>query len=225
MGIIRSIARDIKYYLRLKKHQQTWLKVRGNNFTRAANIFPIDCVSVGDYSYGDLYIEYYNQPQEKITIGKYCCIAKNVKFFTGGGHNYRHITSYPFKNMVTENSIQEATTKGPIIIEDDVWIGDSCIILSGVKIGKGAVIGAGSVVAKDIPPYAIFCGTEVKKFRFSKEIIDKLLCFDLGHINFYEAKPLFNVLYTEVTEKNIDDILNEIVCEDKNEDIGRDRFI
>lgn len=84
MGLIRSIARDIKYYLRLKQHQQAWLKIRGNNFTQAANIFPVACVSVGDYSYGDLYIEYYNQSQEKITIGKYCCIAKNVKFITGG---------------------------------------------------------------------------------------------------------------------------------------------
>ena len=84
MGLIRSIARDIKYYLRLKQHQQAWLKIRGNNFTQAANIFPVACVSVGDYSYGDLYIEYYNQSQEKITIGKYCCIAKMLNLSRGG---------------------------------------------------------------------------------------------------------------------------------------------
>ena len=46
---------------------------------------------------------------------------------------------------------RQLTTKGPVTIEDNVWIGDNAIILSGVHIGKGAVIGANSVVNKDIP--------------------------------------------------------------------------
>lgn len=131
-------------------------------------------------------------------------------FSQGGGHTFSHITSYPFKNRFTHNDIQEATTKGAIIIGDDVWIGDSCIILSGVHIGKGAVIGAGSVVAKDVPPYAVFCGTEVKKFRFSETIRNKLLEFDLSRINYSKADQLFDILYSDLTEENIDGILGKL---------------
>ena len=46
----------------------------------------------------------------------------------------------------------------PIVIEDDVWIGRRAIIMGGVTIGKGAVIGAGSVVTKDVPPYCVAAG-------------------------------------------------------------------
>lgn len=60
-----------------------------------------------------------------------------------------------------------------VIIEDDVWIGAGTIILKGVKIGRGSVIGAGSIVTKTIPPYSIFIGNTTKrlKSRFTKEEI------------------------------------------------------
>ena len=59
---------------------------------------------------------------------------------------------------------QGASSKG-IVIEDDVWIGHSCSILDGVRIGKGAVIGAGSVVTKDIPPYTVVAGVPAKMIK------------------------------------------------------------
>jgi serine acetyltransferase len=67
--------------------------------------------------------------------------------------------------------------KGDIIIENDVWIGATATIMSGVKISNGAVIGAGSVVTKDVPPYAIVAGNPAKvvKYRFTEEQIEKLL--------------------------------------------------
>lgn len=94
------------------------------------------------------------------------------------------------------------------MIEDDVWIGDSSIILSGVHIGKGAVIGAGSVVVKDVPPYAVYCGTEVKKFRFhDEEVRKKLEEFDLSKVSYSDAGSFFDVLYEDITKENIDRIL------------------
>ena len=60
---------------------------------------------------------------------------------------------------------QALTTKGPIIIEDDVWLGYRVIVLSGVRIGRGAVIGAGSVVTKDVPAYAIAAGVPARVVR------------------------------------------------------------
>jgi acetyltransferase-like isoleucine patch superfamily enzyme len=62
-------------------------------------------------------------------------------------------------------SKQPLTTKGPIIIEDDAWLGYGVIVLSGVSIGKGAVIGAGSVVTKDIPAGAVSVGVPARVIR------------------------------------------------------------
>lgn len=62
-------------------------------------------------------------------------------------------------------------------IENDVWIGGNAIILQGVSIGNGAVIGAGAVVNKDIPDYAIAVGVPAKivKYRFNEEKIHRLI--------------------------------------------------
>jgi acetyltransferase-like isoleucine patch superfamily enzyme len=67
--------------------------------------------------------------------------------------------------------------KGDIIIENDVWIGAKSTIMSGIKIGNGAVIGATATVTKDVPPYAIVVGNPGKiiKYRFTETQIEKLL--------------------------------------------------
>ncbi|GHY28920.1 group 1 glycosyl transferase [Vibrio cholerae] len=64
-----------------------------------------------------------------------------------------------------------------VVIGSDVWIGRNAIILSGVKIGHGAVIGAGSVVTKDVAPFSVVAGNpaSIKKFRFNTAIIEDLL--------------------------------------------------
>jgi acetyltransferase-like isoleucine patch superfamily enzyme len=64
-------------------------------------------------------------------------------------------------------SKQPISTKGPIVIEDDVWIGYNVVVLSGVRVGRGAVIAAGSVVTKDVPAGAITAGipAQVLKMR------------------------------------------------------------
>lgn len=59
--------------------------------------------------------------------------------------------------------------RAPIIIKDDVWIGANAIILKGITIGKGAVIGAGSVVTKDVPDYAIVVGNPAKVVKYRNE--------------------------------------------------------
>jgi maltose O-acetyltransferase len=60
----------------------------------------------------------------------------------------------------------------PVVIDDDVWIGTRVIILPGIRIGKGAIIGAGAVVTKDVPEYAIVGGNPAKVIRFRKEQSD-----------------------------------------------------
>jgi acetyltransferase-like isoleucine patch superfamily enzyme len=68
---------------------------------------------------------------------------------------------------------QPLTTKGPILIEDDAWLGYGVIVLSGVCIGKGAVIGAGSVVTRDVPSAAIAVGIPARVVRMRADRYQK----------------------------------------------------
>ncbi len=113
----------------------------------------------------------------KIKIGKFCSIARNVTIY-----NFNHILNRPStfffnKRFFTGNQDDDIISKGDVEIGNDVWIGANSVILSGVKVGNGAVIAAGSIVSKDVPPYAVVGGNPaiVLKFRFSDEVIDKLL--------------------------------------------------
>jgi virginiamycin A acetyltransferase len=76
-------------------------------------------------------------------------------------------------NFFSKNFKDDVTSKGDVIIEEDVWIGSNSVILSGVNVGRGAVIAAGSIVNKDIPPYAIVGGVPAKiiKMRFTESQI------------------------------------------------------
>lgn len=67
-------------------------------------------------------------------------------------------------------SLQPLTTRGPIIIEDETWLGHGVIVLSGVRIGKGAVIGAGSVVTKDVPAGAVAVGVPARVVRMRADL-------------------------------------------------------
>jgi len=87
------------------------------------------------------------------------------------------VTTYNINsNIIGEKVDNEKISKGPIIIEDDVWIGSNSVILSGVKIGRGSIIGAGSIVTKDVESYSIVGGNPAKflRKRFDQKTIDKL---------------------------------------------------
>lgn len=153
----------------------------------------IDQITVGNGTYGPLNILGFKQKEEALHIGSYCSIAKDVFFLLGGEHNYRLLSTYPFRNKFLGEV--EAITKGPIIVADDVWIGFRATILSGVHIGQGAVIAAGSVIARDIPPYAIADSFRIIKYRFPKNVRKKLICFDyssLSRQDFLEYEELFS---------------------------------
>ena len=111
-----------------------------------------------------------------ISIGSYCSIASNV-IIQEYNHNADLITTYDIcENILKLKNPNSVTSKGPIIIEEDVWIGSNSVILSGVKIGRGSIIGSGSIVTKDILPYSIAVGNPCKriKSRFSQNKIDEL---------------------------------------------------
>lgn len=131
-------------------------------------------VNIGKYSYISSGTKIYCNTK----IGAFCSIGPNVTIGPGN-HDYNLFTTHPIlydrswnKNILENNSINKKT-----IIGNDVWIGCNALILNGIMIGDGAVIGAGTIVTKDIPPYAIVIGNPGKiiKYRFNKGVINKLI--------------------------------------------------
>lgn len=117
-----------------------------------------------------------------IFIGKFCSIAENITIFLGANHRTDWFTTYPFGHIHTNtfnkfNGEGHPASKGSVTIGNDVWIATGAVIMSGVTIGDGAVIGAYSLVTKNVPPYTIVAGNPavIKKKRFSDEVINKLL--------------------------------------------------
>jgi Acetyltransferase (isoleucine patch superfamily) len=114
-----------------------------------------------------------------LRIGKFCSIASNVEIFLGGEHFIDRVSTYPFGDLYLKHKSYKvnSTTKGPVTIGNDVWIGRGAKILSGVSIGDGAVIAAGSLIVKNIPSYAVAGGNPARiiKYRFDEETRSKLL--------------------------------------------------
>ena len=194
----------IKKELAWKKQYHTWKQKNQHNFTEIQLLFPIDQVSIGNNTYGMINPHIYGNTTNHLSIGAFCSIAENVHFLFGE-HDYHRISTYPFKKYML--GLQEdEPAKGDIIIEDDVWIGMNCMILSGVTIHQGAVIGAGSIVTKDVPPYAVFVGGKVVKYRFSADIIQKLLKIDFSIITKEYVQKHLDLFYSH----NIEQCINEI---------------
>lgn len=205
--MIKRNLKRIRDFLKLELQRDIWRKNNRNNYTQMGCYFPIDVVRVGNATYGTLNIHYYKTEKEKITIGSFCSIANDVHFFLGGGHNYKNLLTFPSKNHISNNNIKDSITKGPIDIQDDVWIGYGTVILSGVTIGKGAVIGACSVVTKDVPPYAIIAGNIVIRYRFSEDVIEKLVKTDFTNMSLNRIAKNMDLFYTPLDATNIDGFL------------------
>lgn len=176
-----------------------WRKLNIDNETVPQSRFPINCVKVGRHTYGPLNILTFGNSEEQLEIGSFCSIGPDVKFLLGGEHPYRGVSTFPFKVKVCGFEY-EAKTKGPIVIGDDVWIGARCTILSGVNIGTGAIISAGSTVYKDIPPYAIWGNGKIIGYRFDEKLIEKLLNFDYSKLEDTDIKENINLLYEDLGE-------------------------
>lgn len=119
---------------------------------------------------------------DRLIIGKFCAIARGVKFImNGANHKTSGISTYPFYifgNGWEQHAPQagELPYKGDTVIGNDVWIGYDCLIMPGVKIGNGAIISSRSVVVSDVPPYTVVGGNPAQliKQRFTPEQIAAL---------------------------------------------------
>jgi len=125
-------------------------------------------------------------------IGRYCSIASRCNIIQGvHPYTYPYVSTSPmfvspmkqnghtFTNECKLDELRYVYKNYPIVIGNDCWIGEGVSIIGGVKIGDGAVILAGAVVTKDVPPYAIVGGipAQIIKYRYSEQDINFLLNF------------------------------------------------
>lgn len=191
---------SVSYYWSLFLLRRKWRKKNPHNDTSPKNLFNIDKVFVGRETYGSLSVDNYNKDRN-LYIGNYCSIATNVMFILDADHYTSHISTFPFKAKILNNGL-EGVSKGNIIVDDDVWIGYGATILSGVHIGQGAIVAAGAVVTKDVPPYAIVGGVPAKviRYRFENNLIKELLQIDYSRLTKEMIAEHVDALYKELTD-------------------------
>lgn len=152
---------------------------RNSKISKLSKVYPFCKITnsvVDDYTYINIFSNINNTD-----IGKFTSISNNLKSGLGM-HPSNFMSTSPFfyaKKNALKKSIAISSTFEEfkrVTIGSDVWIGADVIVLDGIKIGNGAIIGANTVVTKDVPDYAVVGGVpgRIIKFRFSEEYIELL---------------------------------------------------
>lgn len=130
----------------------------------------LDKTDLGDYSF--------IAPKSRLSnveVGKFCSIGSEVIIGLGKHPSRDFVSTHPIfyspvgQAQITFSGESFFDESSPIKIGHDVWIGTRALVLDGVKVGNGAIIGAGAVVVKDVPPYAIVGGVPAKVLRYRFE--------------------------------------------------------
>lgn len=153
-----------------------------------------DNISVGDYTYYDdpeapeafqeknvLY--HFDFVGDRLEIGKFCALASGTTFImNGANHRLDGPSTFPFPIFGGDwgehmDLLGNLPTKGDTVVGHDVWFGYQSTVMPGVNVGHGSIIASKSVVAKDVPDYAIVGGNPAKVvgMRFDSETVARLL--------------------------------------------------
>ena len=152
-------------------------------------------------------------------IGSFCSISWDCNIGLEN-HDTSYISTSPiflFRNngtgstLVDQDCPSEASIKTKI--GNDVWIGANAMVIEGVEIGDGAVIGAGAIVTKSVPPYAIVVGAPAKiiRFRFAPETIEKLIELEWWNLTDEKLKSNISAFQnSDISAKDINDLIKNI---------------
>ena len=122
-------------------------------------------MTVGRFSYGAPKVLAFPS-RGHLHVGSFCSIGDEVTIMLGGNHNTRAVSTYPFNAMFDQDGLPaHEFTKGDVVLGHDVWIGYGTAILSGVTIGDGAIVGACSVITKDVEPFTVVAGNPAAFIR------------------------------------------------------------
>ena len=173
-----------------------------------------------NYGRQDNLARYFNEKYNDTVIGKYTYgyeflqnnHVKSIGAFTSIGpgqtvvpndHRLDWVSTSPILSLEEfgfsrTNKMNDycPENKREVVIGNDVWIGANCIIFEGVTIGDGAVIAAGSIIRKDVPPYALVVGVDrIAKYRFEPKIIEQLLKIKWWEWEDKKIKTKINMMY------------------------------
>ena len=205
------------------KYCVTWLnRVHGYIYRRYiypklfGRLFPNfkPIIEIGRHTYGITERTIFYAPalqKSYVKVGNFCSIAPGVRMLIHGEHRTNLATTFPLRTLLYPSMGMKGVVgcsnldafSDPIEIGHDVWIGQNALILSGVNIGTGAIVAAGSIVTKNVLPYAIVAGNPAKlvRFRFSEDTIRKFLnsqWWDLEDDDILKLEPYF---YSEDVDK------------------------
>jgi chloramphenicol O-acetyltransferase type B len=159
-----------------------WNRLRnawwGNDLSNLRRLEKQGVVIRGVGTYGVPTVWTFPYEDAKLIIGRYSAVGGT--HLLGGQHAIKHVASYPLRiHLGMEGAGEDGNPakRGDIVIGSDVWVTFGSYVLSGVTIGDGAVVATGSIVTKDVPPYAIVGGNPAKviKYRHTEEQIAALL--------------------------------------------------
>jgi len=154
-----------------------------------------ELIDIGEYSYYDdpdgpeRFVErcvlyHFDFIGDRLTIGRFCAIATGATFImNGANHAMTGFSTFPFEIFggdwarLAASADPKAGYRGDTMIGNDVWIGRDATFMPGVTVGDGAIIAAKSVVASDVPPYAVVAGNagRVIRMRYDDNVIDALM--------------------------------------------------
>lgn len=154
-------------------------------------------------------------------IGSFCSIAPDV-IIGPNSHDISEVTTSTFihayssslnyqseKLLDSYKYYKQSLNRKKTIIGHDVWVGYRAIILPGIVVGDGAIIGAGSIVTKDVAPYSLVGGNPAKhiRYRFELDSIEKILNANIYSI---DKDELFN-LFIKFKDNNLEDLMSKIM--------------
>ncbi len=159
--------------------------------------------SFGDYAYvvNDSDIIYTD-------VGKFCSIAAHTRI-NPGNHPLERValSHFTYRSSAYDMGPDDAAffdwrRSFRCVMGNDVWIGHGAVVLPGVKLGNGAAVGAGAIVTKDVPPFAIVVGNpgKVLRYRFAPEIIaalERIAWWDWSHEQLRVGLPDFRRMSAE----------------------------
>lgn len=166
-----------KFQVEFCTHEYTQLSITSEGPLQGFPLLSIDSESYidgGEIQSGVNFVPY--EGRHCIAVGKSCSLATGIVFMIDLNHNYNSVFQGVLPSITNTRQFMTAPRKASIIIQNDVWVGYGVTIMAGVTLHNGCVVAAGSVVTKDVPPYAIVGGNPAKiiRYRFDQEVIDGL---------------------------------------------------
>lgn len=170
---VESFVNELKMYVDAKQIH--------NPFSAERTDSPVTDVKIGKYSYGPLVEAVKSGISEIEKIGSFCSFAPGTSVVWN--HPTNLVTTHEFtyadtncKDLGNRQMFNWEEINRKCIIGNDVWLGQNVIITNGAHIGNGVIAGAGSIITKDVPDYAVIvgCPAQIIRYRFTPEQIQKL---------------------------------------------------